>query len=378
MEQAIMDARGRVGVRPANLEPSPPRHKDSQARRAGAAMWIAPVGAAMALSVVLTGCGPRKQSSDIELNSFIASGSVRLSFGSKELLRRRISSGPYRLVAGDLVELQMPTVVGLLPNREGDDTTPYRCRVDSVGRIVLPIVGTAKVAGMTLSEAEATVLKAYYPKYIRQEPSIVASVAKYHLSSVSVMGAAKVPGIYELRSNELTLITALMKAGGIAEDGATMIRICGADVDSKRSLNVPVLGMNIPTKDVELADNDTIIVEAMEPQAIAVIGLVKKPGSFPWVPKNRWTVMDAIAFAGGVNDLAGPEHARIYRQDTDGKLVSALLGLSGPSAAGASKLRLKAGDIVAVEQTPLTRTRLFLAKIFHLGVGLNAGAGVGP
>jgi polysaccharide export outer membrane protein len=290
----------------------------------------------------------------------------------------RNSGGPYRLVTGDLLELQMPAVARLLPNRKGDDTEPYKCRVDSTGRVVLPIVGNLQVGGKTLAEVEAAVAQLYHPKYVHQEPSIVASVAEYRLSSVSVVGAVQAPGVYQLRSNERTVITALMKAGGISDRGATTIHIYGSGAEKERSLTVPVVDANIPAGDVELADGDTVVVEEMQNQAVSVVGLVKNPGMFPWSSKRRLTVMDALAFAGGVNDLADPEYARVYRQNAGGKIVTALLSLSGPCAGGATELCLKPGDIVVVEQTPQTRTRLFLAQILHMGLGVNAGASVGP
>ena len=329
----------------------------------------------IALAVVLSGCGPRQQQSDMGMADFDGAGPVRFNVDCKQVLQIRMPPGPYRLVPGDLLELQMPTIVGLLPDRNGDDTVPYRCRVDSAGRVVLPITGNLAVAGKTLTEVEAVVAKLYHPKYVLQEPSIVASVGEYRLSSVSVVGAVRAPGIYELRSNEMALISVLMKAGGIADNGATSIHVSRSNAGGAKPVTVAVLDMNIPTRDVKLADGDAVIVEGMEPQAVTVVGLVKSPGTFPWNPRGRCTVMDAIAYAGGVNDLADPQYARVYRQDTGGQIVSAVVGLDGPTAVGASKLTLKPGDIVAVEQTARTRTRLFLAQIIHMGFGVNAGVG---
>ncbi len=341
------------------------------------AMKIVSVVAAMILSVLLGGCGPGHEQSDTEISAFEKAGPMHVNVECKQALPERIPSGPYRFIPGDLVELQMPAIVILLPERDGDDTKPYRCRVDSAGRIVLPIIGNHKVAGKTLSEVEADITNLYYPKYVRQEPSIVVSVVEYRLSSISVVGAVKCPGIYQFHSNEMTLIAALMKAGGIVEGGATAIHINDSSSNSKRSRTIPVLNMNIPAGDVRLAEDDTIIVEAMDPQTVSVVGLVNKPGSFPWSPKVRCTVMDALAFAGGVNDLADPQYVRVYRQNAGGEIVSLLIRLNGPSAAGAGKLHLKPGDIVAVEQTPRTRTRLFLSQIIRMGLGVNAGASVG-
>ena len=380
MEATGMDAKGEARRPSGALRHSSTTHRDDQGQgqAPAAAGKAARMAAAMALSAVLAGCGPQHQQTDTDLSAFEQAGPVRFNVDYREILRMRLSAGPYRVVPGDLLELQMPAVVRLLPDRKGDETEPYRSRVDSGGRIVLPIVGNLKVSGRTLPEIEAAVGRLYHPKYVRQEPSVVVTVSEYELSSISVVGAVEDPGVYQLRSNEMTVISVLMKAGGISECGATTIHICGSSQDKKRSLTVPVLDMNIPARDVALADGDAVIVEEMASQGVSVVGLVKKPGMFPWSAKRRCTVMDALAFAGGVNDLADPQYARVYRQDADGKIVTALLKLQGPCAGGTGELSLKPGDIVVVEQTPRTRTRLILSQVVRMGLGVNAGASVGP
>ncbi|MCD4699846.1 MAG: polysaccharide export protein [Phycisphaerae bacterium] len=379
MKHISTNATCQAWTRVASVELCSTRHNDRHGRRMPVVMKVVSVAAAIFLSLLLTGCGPRHEQSDTEISAFEKAGPVRLDVECKQALSVRMPSGPYRFVPGDLVDLQMPAIVSLLQDRDGDDTKPYRCRVDSAGRIVLPIIGNREVAGKTLSEVEADIANLYYPKYVRKEPSIVVSVVEYRLSSISVAGAVKCPGVYQFHSNEMTLVAAIMKAGGIVEDGATAIHISVTDSisDGKRLRTIPVLNMNIPAGDVQLADGDTIIVEAMEPRTVSVVGLVNNPGSFPWRPKVRCTVMDALAFAGGVNDLADPQYTRVYRQDAGGEIVSLLIRLNGPSAAGAGKIYLKPGDIVAVEQTPRTRTRLFLSQIIRMGLGVNAGASVG-
>jgi polysaccharide export outer membrane protein len=364
------------GGRPDKKELEMP-HKEGIAARAKS-VRAGLVGCLITACAVLAGCGPGSQYTDCDAAVFEQAGPVQLDVNYEDILKSRISNGPYRVGPGDLLAFQMPTVVSMLPEREGDDTVPYKCRVDSKGNVVLPIVGSLAVGGRTLSEIEAAIKTAYYPKYVLAEPSIVASVEDYELASVSVVGAVNAPGTYNLRSNELSLLCTLMKAGGIVDEGATAIHICRSGPEGIRSVDVPVFDTSIPARDAELADGDTVVVEAMEEQGVSVVGLVKSPGTYPLASKGRVTVMDALAFAGGVNDVADPQYARVYRQDKDGTLISQLIKLSGSSAVGASETRVKPGDIVVVEQTARTRTRLILSQIVKMGVGVNAGASVGP
>jgi len=346
----------------------------------GACRLTAGLATALVLALLATsaGCEGPSASSPAAVQAFKNAGPVRLKMDMEQLVTNRLTEGPYKLVRGDVLALQMPAIMRTLPNRSADETEPYKCRIDSAGKVVLPIAGEAQVAGKTLSDVESLVAGLYWPKYFRTKPGIVATVADYKLASVSVMGAVEDPGIHELKSNECTLISAVMKAGGIAEDGATSIKIIRKQGGQTSSIKIPVVAMNIPARDARLADGDTVMVEARTPEVITVVGLVKKPGLLPCKPNSRHNVMDALAFAGGIDEIADPKYVTVYRQGANGGVISAVFDLKDSSTVSADDMALKPGDIVAVEQTPGTRTRMLLAMIVRVGFGANAGAAVGP
>ena len=154
-----------------------------------------------------------------------------------------------------------------------------------------------------------------------------------------------------------------------------MIRICRAgDVNGENRIVLPVKGLNIPFADAELQDGDIVEVEQINPQVFTVIGLVNKSGTFSYPPGVRYNLMQALAFAGGVDQIAAPRYARVYRQCADGSIISASFRLKGTSPVDAANLIIKPGDIVAVEHTFSTKARLFLAQIFRVTAGVNAFA----
>ena len=59
------------------------------------------------------------------------------------------------------------------------DYEPYLVRVSDDGTITLPIVGKLPAADKTLSEIEALVIDAYYPKYVVNLPMVVCEAVKY-------------------------------------------------------------------------------------------------------------------------------------------------------------------------------------------------------
>jgi len=181
------------------------------------------------LPVCLTGCGDNVHSPTAqELIEFENAGPVPPSVDMNRLVRAKIGGGPYRVVAGDALELTMPAVVRFITAKEfgGNDTvTPYISRVNSSGNITLPIVGDIKAAGRTLAQIEADIIDAYYPKHVVTRPSVFARVIDYKTARVSITGAVMTPGIYSLRSDQMSLVALLMEAGGIIDEGAALIRI---------------------------------------------------------------------------------------------------------------------------------------------------------
>lgn len=517
--------------------------------RAGKIQTIFILILSVLLSVCLAGCGDNVQHPSVQqLIEFENAGPVPPSIDTDRMVRAKIGGGPYRAVAGDALELTMPAVVRFIAAEElgsNNTVTPYISRVSASGNITLPIVGDIEAAGRTLSQIESDIIDAYYPKHVVTRPSVFARVLDYRTAKVSITGAVQTPGIYSLRSDQMSLVALLMEAGGIIDGGAALIRIMHSDqamsnneetviktaqqsfnrptglnemlplkpaadqviyneneippffrqavsssaigalatrqgdkrllteqagiannsqrpllVDrlawneplvspahterelfspaepvrygypesnlkntatgTKISLNLeththylrlsakadevfgqdaaqisapnkilqaqriteagrprksdslvlPIKGLNIPFADIELQDGDSVIVERLQPPLFTVMGLVNSPGNFPYPPDVQYTLMQAMGFAGGLNQIVEPRYATIYRLKRDGTSVSATFPIKGYSKlADASNTLIKPGDIVAVEHTPRTRTALFLDRTFRINVG---------
>jgi protein involved in polysaccharide export with SLBB domain len=496
------------------------------------------------------------------------------------LVRAKIGGGPYRVIRGDVLELTMPTILQVVTAAEPEITgemAPYVCRVSDNGDVTLPVVGQCKVAGKTLAEIESAITKAYYPEYTVTRPSVFVRVLEYKTAKVSVTGAVNRPGIYSLRSDQMSLVALLMEAEGIIDQGAAFIRIAHADqigldnetkttktdeepverpprsamqnpdfsesdiqlafkqpspsstigrltikqdetvllseviniaseterdtlveklalrrasvsaaevnrrlcalaellkpragistavgshvstdgtldgfrVPTKlltpdpnmritgysathqslvsdvklntrdsgkvsgvddgllaqrekvhrnlpeestaegdtefaeqigsnetkepRSLVLPVKGFNIPFADVALQDGDRVIVERLGEPMITVVGLVNRPGNFPYPPNVEYNLMHALGFAGGLNFSAEPRYATVYRLRTDSTTISATFNVIGIAKSKdptyALSIRLKPYDVVAVEHTQRTRAMVFWDRAFRFNIG---------
>lgn len=184
------------------------------------------------LAVILllaAGCADRvRQPSSQELAQFAAADSDGPAVDMSRIAQARLPVGPYRVVAGDVLQVQMPRILdgqnaaGLAAS---DGYQDYSCRVGDDGTVILPIVGRFVVAGRSLAEIESAAVAEYFPKYLKTLLPIHVSVAEYGVRRVSIVGAVGTPGIYALRHDQMSLTALLMASGGISDTGAAIIRI---------------------------------------------------------------------------------------------------------------------------------------------------------
>jgi polysaccharide biosynthesis/export protein len=332
----------------------------SSRKKAWLGLWAALAG--VSLLAWSTGCSPALPTVEEQIAFDKAADPPMLDIQS--LPPATMPAGPYRLAEGDLLEFQMPQVLrAVFPDAPSVfEIKPIRCRVSDNGTICLPSVGEIKVQGKTLYDIEAAVVNAYHPKYLRERPTIVAQIVEYRTAKVTIVGGVTNPGVYDLRSDEMSLAAALMKAGGIVKDGSGLIRVNPTD---QKEILLPVAGMNIPAMNMALTGGETITVEKLPQQVVSVVGLVKKPGVFPYPPDAKYSLLQVLGFAGGLDEFSEPDFLRVCRQDGDGKCVSVVIKVGNDDMPKASTIMLHPGDTVFVEQTHATRTRRTVTSILQ-------------
>jgi len=181
----------------------------------------------VAASVVLAGCGDRvRQPTSEELARFRAADETRPTVDMNRVLQAKIVTGPYRVVPGDVLRLEMPRFPEQEPAPVGvDNHQVHTCRVRDDGTVVLPMIGPLVVRDKTLAEIESVIAAQYYPKYVASPLPVYVSVLEYRTQRVSIVGAVTQPGIHALRHDQMSLVALLMQAGGILSQGAAVIRI---------------------------------------------------------------------------------------------------------------------------------------------------------
>lgn len=307
-----------------------------------------------------------------EVAAFDAAGPDLSPADEDQLLALGVGDNDYRVVTGDLLEVELPADV---IDIESDElVTKVKARVQESGVIRIQIAGEVSVEGLTTPEIESRIAAAIVERGGRsEEPGIVVNVASHRTVTVAVFGAVSEAGIHPLRSDRLSLLGALMAAGGIREEGAESIRVVRPTESGPPEVEVlEVRGSSIPLTDVALMGGETIVVEPREEQEFTVIGLVRRPGVQTYPQTRTYNLMQVLAVAGGTDATAAPRYVTIYRKDGDDGVLACNFKIDGTDFLSAANVLVKPGDVVSVEHTQGTWTRTFFSSIF--GFRLSASA----
>ena len=277
---------------------------------------------------------------------------------------------------GDVLEVTIAT--GL------EERSPERwpLRVSDAGLVNVPLVGNVQVAGLLLPDAEQLIRRECIDRRLYRNPQVSVLLRGRKTVRVSVVGAVAKPGTYELPAVNCDLLAALIAAGGLTPEASTIVEIRNipdastvpADGDPRRTLaqtdavriDLIAAGHGL-TPDYQIDDGSVIMVREQEPKTIQVIGLVRKPDQLEIPPDREVRLLDAIAMAGGLTmELADKVHVIRNLEGADEPVVIAA-SMREAKRGGPANLRLAPGDVVSVEETPLTFTVSTIQNFIRFG-----------
>ncbi len=163
----------------------------------------------------------------------------------------------YRLGVGDAIAVTVPRFPDL----------SFQSNVDLEGNIVVPLVGTLQVSGLTLERVQAKI-QAGLNRFVI-DPQVIVSLAALRPAQVTITGEVLRPGYYPLQPGS-QLSAALLAAGGTTTtaDLRTIVvrRRSLADnsfVEQQIDLFTPLQnGTSLPN--LRLQDGDAVIVSKLE------------------------------------------------------------------------------------------------------------------
>lgn len=284
------------------------------------------------------------------------------------------ATSEYRIGPNDVVEIDVFEAPEL--NR--------KLRVAADGEISVPLLGTVQSGGLTARELEA-VLVSQLHAYMK-DPHVGVFVSTVESHPVSVLGAVKKPGVFQVRGPK-SVLEMLSMAEGLADDAGDAVLVmrgAGTDPGAKSGDGNHVEASSLPQTDPGAPETDarasgnaaghepTIrinlknllqsedsqlnvlvypgdIVKVVRAGVVYVVGEVKKPGGFLLKSDERMSVLKAIALAEGLTPTSAKSGARIIRSDLHGTQHEEIpINLGKILAGKAADPTLSAADIVFV------------------------------
>lgn len=216
-------------------------------------------------------------------------------------------------------------------------------RVAENGAISLPLLGIVQVAGMTVAELEAELERRLRQQYVR-EPDVTVQATETQSQAVSVLGAVGKPGVVQVRGAK-GLLEVLSLAGGLAEDAGETIVVLREGRAIEVSLSA-VRGADEAALNIPIRPGDVVTVRSAE--IVYVVGEINKPGAFPMRPRERLTVLRALALSGGLTATAARGDAIVLRANAAGERVEIPVDLGKVLKGSEPDIVLQGQDVLFV------------------------------
>jgi polysaccharide export outer membrane protein len=218
----------------------------------------------------------------------------------------------YRIGKDDLIEV---TVFE-------DPTLNTASRVTASGTISLNLLGSIAVAGNTPQEVESLIENALKEKYIN-DPHATVFVREYASQPVSIMGAVKKPGIYQIKGQKSLLDMIAMAEGIDSLVAGKTIQILRHNALPDEDATSATGSRTIMIDTEELFDNGKTelnipimsgdVINVVRAGSIFVVGEVIHPNEFVLREGKNITVTQAIALANGTTKDAKKSACVIMR-----------------------------------------------------------------
>jgi polysaccharide export outer membrane protein len=217
-------------------------------------------------------------------------------------------------------------------------------RVADGGNISLPLLGTVKVAGLSIPEAEKVVARDLAQGGYFNDPQVSIFDREYASQAISVLGEVQKPGVYPLPGAR-NLFDAISAAGGTTPKAGNKVTITHRTQPDHPevvplSYNADGSAQNNP----HVFPGDTVVVS--KAGIVYVVGDVKLPSGIV-MENSQITVLQAVAMAQGANPTAKLNSSKVIRKTLDGQ-KEIPIQLKKILSAKAPDLALQANDILFI------------------------------
>ena len=224
-------------------------------------------------------------------------------------------------------------------------------RIDQLGNITVPILGTMYVAGETVAQARLQIRNRLLDSRILNDPQVELTVVEYTAPAVTVLGEVASPGKYPVLAPR-KLVDVLALAGGTTITAGNEVQIAHGNQSVE-----PVLVHYSKTTNpkaiegVMVEPGDTVLVKRAG--IVYVLGAVARPGGFVMQEEGTLNVLQAIALAFGTTPLASTSKIFILHRNADGSVVNTGVPYKKMTRGQGPEVQLHAADVLFVPTNTL-------------------------
>jgi len=247
-----------------------------------------------------------------------------------------IQDNSYVLRPNDIIRLDV--------YQEPDLSVPVR--ILKTGHASFPLIGSLVIAGLNVNQAAEKIRSLLAQDYL-VDPKVTLTVQEYSTDFISVIGAVRTSGQIPIPvSGHIDLATAMATVNGLTEtadpNNIQLVRANGST--STYSLASIINGAN---GRIKLQAGDRIIANQSPfvGKTVTVLGQVRRNGPLAFPVDGKLDLVTAIAFSGGLTELANPKKVTINRK---GKSI--LVNYTEISQRGDKPFLLQPGDIINVAE----------------------------
>lgn len=245
----------------------------------------------------------------------------------------------FTLGAGDVLEVQVLNL----------EEVNGEYQVDNLGTITLPYLNQLQVRNMTTRELQSLIADRLADKYLNN-PQVIVKVKQQRSRPVSVIGAVTRPGQITF-TYDIDLLHVLSQVGGVTEnagDKLLVIRKSGSGVGATLEINLhKLLYEGLPHLNIPIFPGDTINVPLDIPFSVYVTGEVVKPGELKFSRRDRVTLLQVIAKAGGMTDYARAKKV-VVKRESEGIFTEFKLNVKDIKSGKEPDFTIEPNDIVIV------------------------------